>query len=621
MTQVPKPESESERLAALRGYDILDTLPEQAYDDITFLAAQICDTPIALVSLVDEERQWFKSKRGIDVSETPRDIAFCAHAILEPDSLFMVEDATKDQRFSKNPLVTTDPAIRFYAGTPLVTSEGHALGTLCVIDRKPRTLSADQQATLRALARQVIAHLELRRAVAQLEARYLLLRRSRDGLSELVQVLEGQADVIQRDLHRAEIIQRSLLPREVPTLENFQVHTLYRPGHTVGGDLYDVVRLTDRYLALVIADAAGHGVSAAMLSVLFKHHLELKDEATGIPYRPGWALARINASLLADQPAPGVFITAAFALLDIERRTLVVGSAGHPPLLCLRADGSVEEIEHTGPALGLEPDAVYTEHELHLGVGDQVLLYTDGLGDIAETVPTTQQIADTLRRLGKDPQVLEHFLLELTRRRRPDDCDDVTLLLLSAFPGSSVFNESTDAIDVARVATRTPPAISRAEVEDATIFILEGWITWLHGQLLFDAAIAAIDGARDLVLDLERCEHLDSTLLGTLHEIVQRATEQGSGVALQNVGDVVRADFQELSMQSVIEHITTSPRELPQKRTPLDLKAVEPGDQQQRLLKAHEMLSELSAENREEFRGVVENLRADASIVSRDEDP
>ena len=154
--------NEKQRLKVLWQYDVLDTMPEEVFDDLTELAARICEAPIALITLVDEDRQWFKSKVGISDKETSRDISFCAHAILQSD-LFIVSDATKDQRFAHNPLVTSDPRIRFYAGAPLITPDGHALGTLCVIDKVPRELRPDQKTGLRVLARHVVTQLELRR--------------------------------------------------------------------------------------------------------------------------------------------------------------------------------------------------------------------------------------------------------------------------------------------------------------------------------------------------------------------------------------------------------------------------------------------------------------------------
>ena len=160
------PENETERLAALRRYGILDTPPEVAFDELTALAALICGTPIALVTLVDEQRQWFKSKVGLDLDETSRDVAFCAHAIHGRD-LFEVPDAATDARFADNPLVLDDPHIRFYAGAPILTPEGHGLGTLCVIDRVPRTLTGAQRSALEVLSRAVAAQLEARRGLAE----------------------------------------------------------------------------------------------------------------------------------------------------------------------------------------------------------------------------------------------------------------------------------------------------------------------------------------------------------------------------------------------------------------------------------------------------------------------
>jgi len=163
----PLPANEAERLKALKEYHILDTETEQSYDDITTLAAHICGVPVAMISLVDEVRQWFKSKVGVDQQQTSREVAFCAHAILE-NKPFIVRDATKDKRFADNALVTGEPHIRFYAGIPLINPEGLALGTLCVIDHQPRRLSAEQQKALQALSRQVMALLEFRRILTHL---------------------------------------------------------------------------------------------------------------------------------------------------------------------------------------------------------------------------------------------------------------------------------------------------------------------------------------------------------------------------------------------------------------------------------------------------------------------
>ena len=161
--------TEALRLEELRSLGVLDTAAEQAYDDVVKLAAFICGTPIAMISLVDEDRQWFKARQGINEMETPRGHAFCAHAIMEPEALMEVPNALQDERFVNNPLVTGDLGLRFYAGVPLLMPSGAALGTVCVIDRVPRKLTDAQAEALKALSRQVVQLLALRRANAELQ--------------------------------------------------------------------------------------------------------------------------------------------------------------------------------------------------------------------------------------------------------------------------------------------------------------------------------------------------------------------------------------------------------------------------------------------------------------------
>ncbi len=164
-------DAETLRLAALADLNVLDTRADQAYDDLTRLAASRLDAPIALITLVDSDRQWFKSRVGLQVAETPREHSFCAHAIVKPDEVFVVTDASQDPRFARNPLVVGDPGIRFYAGAPLVTSTGQTVGALCIIDRKPRTIDASDIEELRFLARQVVYRLEQDKDKAKAEDR------------------------------------------------------------------------------------------------------------------------------------------------------------------------------------------------------------------------------------------------------------------------------------------------------------------------------------------------------------------------------------------------------------------------------------------------------------------
>ena len=214
------PGNEAARIKKLLSYRVLDTEAESAYDDLTAIAAQICDTPVSVVSLVDVSRQWFKSTVGLDATETPRDLAFCAHAILEPHVL-VVPDARADERFANNPLVTGPPYIRFYAGAPLITPEGYALGTLCVIDSEPKALSIAQVQTLEALARQVVTQLEIRLTLKQIQQEVVekervqaALRQANVSLEERTEAVRRKNQALEKALHELQHAQANLVHSE-----------------------------------------------------------------------------------------------------------------------------------------------------------------------------------------------------------------------------------------------------------------------------------------------------------------------------------------------------------------------------------------------------------------------
>ena len=264
-------DGERRRLDTLRDYEILDSLPEAVFDNITLLASQICQTPIALISLIDRDRQWFKSRRGIDVSETTRDQALCSTAIKSDARLFEVEDCTRDPAFADNPLVRGDPGIVFYAGAPLEAPDGSRLGTLCVIDRRPRVLTDDQRVALKALAQQVLALIETRKLhrslVAQRRSEAKIKRRAETDRRNLKSIFDsclvGMALVREPDFvfeQVNETFQRLVGPREYLTKKWSDVY-LQNVGLPLLEILMDVYKSGTRHVArempLKVENAAG----------------------------------------------------------------------------------------------------------------------------------------------------------------------------------------------------------------------------------------------------------------------------------------------------------------------------------------------------------------------------
>jgi serine phosphatase RsbU (regulator of sigma subunit)/anti-anti-sigma regulatory factor len=463
---------------------------------------------------------------------------------------------------------------------------------------------------LRAAVAKAIAHQSLvaDRAclVRGLAENNLKLAESLRNLDAAYQVLREQRSMLDQDLHRAERIMRALLPHSPPTLDAMQLHVGYRPSNVIGGDLYGATMLDEGHLAVYVADAAGHGVSAALLAVLFKQRLRLSDAASG-PRAPAEVLAELNGGLLDECKASGLFVTVAYALIDTVAGVATIASAGHPPSLVLRRRGGVERIEKTGPALGLVHEAVFGERCVSLSPGDRLFFYTDGLTDsLPDGHRSLDGVLSTMDAESKDGGAAIDHILALTERSTACE-DDITLLLVTANAGASTIDTDRETMPP------PPPAECVLRVgggEERTWIALEGRATWKHAPALRDACLRALEGTRDVVVDLEACTSLDSTLLGTLHELVAR-TDAGRGFRLQNAGPDLRALFAELDMRRVLASIVDAPEPLPVAMVPIRV-SVDAGAHAL-VLRAHELLAQLSPGNALEFGPVIEALRRDVA--------
>lgn len=365
--ELDQPLNEAERLAAVHRFEVLDTPADGAFDHITAMAARLLRTPIAIVSIVDHDRIWFKSRYGLaDVTEIARAPGLCASAILDSRP-WVVTDAACDPRTLANPLVAGEFGLRFYAGVPLTTADGYNLGTLCVIDHAPREVSDNDIELLKSLARLVMDQMEMRLHARELVRAESELRREAERLSN--------------------VLQASLLPPRPPTVPGMEVAARFVAGERglrVGGDFYDVFRRGPNDWGVVIGDVCGKGAHAAALAASARwtvrasstHHVS-----------PGQVLQELNqalqesASPQADDGDDSRYLTAVFARLELDTcgAWLTFAIAGHPPPILVRRSGKVELRGDPAPPVALFPELFPVEHRVGLGPGDSLVFYTDGV--------------------------------------------------------------------------------------------------------------------------------------------------------------------------------------------------------------------------------------------------
>jgi sigma-B regulation protein RsbU (phosphoserine phosphatase) len=413
---------ERQRLASVRRYRILDTPPDGAFDTIASLAARIFGTPMATVAIVDTDRVWFKATHGLDgITQIGRDPGLCASAILH-GTPYVVPDALTDPRTAANPLVRGEPGIRFYAAAPITTARGERLGTVNVLDTRPRQPTDDQIAALEDLAALVMDELELRLSAIRTIAAERAQRTAAERL--------------------ARTLQRTLLPPALPAVPGLETAAAYHPASVdeVGGDFYDLFPLDDGRWAFFLGDVCGKGADAAALTSLTRY--TLRAAAIYDP-DPCAALANLDAVLKGEHQSGALrYCTAVFGVLEPAADgsfTVSLAGGGHPPALALRVDGTVESVSTTGGQLiGILPNPRFVQATTRLLPGEALLLYTDGLTEARAPDGTMLGEDGLIRRLVvAAPQGVDdllHAVDELLTDLGTGVNDDTALLALSVPP-------------------------------------------------------------------------------------------------------------------------------------------------------------------------------------------
>jgi sigma-B regulation protein RsbU (phosphoserine phosphatase) len=385
MLAAPIPVDDAERLAALGSLQLLDTEPEERFDRITRMLTLIMQVPMAYVSLVDSDRQWFKSSCGILATETPRDVSFCGHAILS-DGPMVIPDAAADERFRDNPLVTGDPYIRFYAGCPLVGPGGYKVGTLCIADHRPRSMGSHEIEVLGEMARLVEREL---------------------GLVEVVHLqrdLIASQEHLLHELGEAANYVHSLLPG--PMDGPVRTRWVFHPSSQLGGDCFGYDWLDPDHFAIYLLDVSGHGVGAALLSVSVANTLRTHSLPETDFRDPSAVLAHLNDVFPMERQGDKYF-TIWYGVFERSTRRLTYAAGGHPPALLLTGPSpdraTPVELGMANFPVGMMPGARFTSASAVIDRFGKLFVYSDGVHEVRKRNGLMMTRDELLAHLARKP--------------------------------------------------------------------------------------------------------------------------------------------------------------------------------------------------------------------------
>jgi serine phosphatase RsbU (regulator of sigma subunit)/anti-anti-sigma regulatory factor len=460
------------------------------------------------------------------------------------------------------------------------------------------------------------------RLLIELEKANLALQGRLAQLELAHHLLQSQAVAVQMDLDRAMRIQRGLLPRSLPFSERISVSTVYQPAGKVGGDFYDVFELDEDRVGIYVADTSGHGVSSAMVTMFLKRAFQPVRVTNGRRevVEPSQMLRDLNRVVIEEGLGLSVFITMVYLVVDTRTGEAAYATAGHPPFLVRRRDGTIERHRIAAPALGINPDVKYSQEGLRVAPGELIVLYTDGVTDLRNAAGAFYGIerlesltavvephADTVA--AQVEQALDEF------GRGDRLTDDATVVVVGMEPQRVPFAAAKPPEprgDEAPVVAG--PGVSSASHDERTFVRVMGAGTWKESKEVADLCAQAEDaGARAIVLDFSECTHLDSTFLGALHHMAVEADKTPScRFELQNIPGPLLRTMSELGLTTVLMHFRPDPLPLPPSMRPIHAATPAKAQLGQWVLQAHDALVEADPRNADRFAALLKVLHDQA---------